>query len=53
MNVGIDKYKQAIETVNWIVGEMTAEDLVEFPHVAKELDSIRRRLDFIFERLDS
>jgi len=44
----IDKYKIAIETVNWLVGEMSAEDIEKYPEVANQLDSIRGRLNFIF-----
>lgn len=43
-----DEYKQAIEKVNWLVGEMSAEDLDKFPLTAERLNSIRQRLNFIF-----
>jgi len=49
MNFNEQSIKEAIENVLIITGELTAEDVIEYPNIAAKLDTIRIRLNNIFE----
>lgn len=48
----IDKFKEAIETVNWFVYQLQSGNLKDVPEKQlSELRQIKERLEFLFEEM--
>lgn len=50
LNLSLSIYRMAIELVAWLTSEMSRDDLVAHPDIAKELNEIRGNLNFLFDR---